>query len=57
MGWKFQNATPTVFIASEPNFRINMAMIREYKVINVLAFYKKKLWHFEILTRESIGKS
>ncbi len=41
MGWKFQNAIPTVFIRSEPNFMINMAVTGEYKVIDILAIYQK----------------
>ena len=56
----FKNATsPIVFIRSELNFMINKAVIREYKVIHVLAICQelKKLWHFEVLTRESMGKS
>ena len=32
-----KNATPSVFIPSEPNVIINKAAIRLYKVINVLA--------------------
>ncbi len=58
-GWKFQNATSTVFIRFEPNFMINRAVIREYKVINVLVIWQKLkiLWHFEILIMESMGKS
>ncbi len=38
MGLEIQNATPpTLFIRSEPNFLISKAVMREYKVINVLA--------------------
>ena len=60
MGWKFQNTTPPmVFIRSDPKFMINKAVIRECKVINVLAMCQKLklLWNFEILTWKSIGKS
>ena len=59
LGWKFQNATsPTVFIQSGPNFMINTAVIGEYKVMDILAICQKLkiLWHFEILTWESMGK-
>ncbi len=60
MGLEFQNSTlPTLLIRSEPNFMINKAVIRAYKVINVLAICPKlkMLRHFEILTRGSTGKS
>ena len=51
--------SPTVLIQSESNFMINKAAIRAYKVRNVLAMCQKLkiLWHFEILTWESMGKS
>ncbi len=59
MGLEISNATPPGFIQSGPNFMINKAVIREFKVSNFLAICQKikNLWHFEILTWESIGKS
>ena len=60
MGLEFRNTTPpTVFIQSEPNFVINKAIIWEYKFVNFLAICLKLtiLWHFEILTWESMGTS
>ncbi len=65
MGLEISNAPPpTGFIQSEPNFMINKAVIRAYKVMDILAicqflaiYHKlKSLWHFEILTLESMGK-
>ena len=49
------------FIQSEPNFMTNKAVVitKCNKVINVLAICQKlkMLWHFEILTWKSMGKS
>ena len=47
------------FMQSEPNFKINQAVIREYKVINILAIWQKLkiLWYFEILIWESMENS
>ena len=36
----FKWHTPTVFIQSESNFMINKAVMKEYKVLNVLAIYQ-----------------
>ena len=46
------------FIQSEPNFMINKVVMGEYKVMDILAMCLKLhiFWHFEILTRESMGK-
>ena len=42
MGCNFQNASPIVFfIESEPNFMIKKAVIKEYKVLDVLAICRK----------------
>ncbi len=59
MGAKISKATPPVFIRSEPNLMINNAVIMGHKVMDVLAMYPKLkiLWHFEILTWESMKKS
>ncbi len=47
-----QNATPPVFIRSEPNFMINNVLMGEYKVMDILAICQKQtkkcraLWKF-----------
>ena len=58
MGLEISNATPTVLIQSGPNFMINKAVIRVYKVMDILAIYQKLRisWHFEMFTWESMGK-
>ena len=45
------------FIRCERNFTINKAVIRDREVLNILSKIKKKNWHFEILTWESMGNS
>ncbi len=52
-------STPAVLIRSEPNVMINKAVIREHKLINILATGQTLpiLWFFEISICESIGKS
>ncbi len=46
-----------VWLRSDKNCRRGLAVIREYKVINVLMICQKLkiLWHFEMLTWESMG--
>ncbi len=48
----------TLLIRPELKFMMNKAVIREYKVIHLLVICQKlkMLWHFEILTWESMGK-
>ncbi len=47
------------FIRAEPNFMINKVVLREYKSMYILAICQKLniLWHFEIVTWESMWKS
>ena len=55
----FKNATsPTVFIGSQANFLRTLATMAEYRLLLCLAIVQvlKNVWHFEILTWESIGK-
>ncbi len=59
-GAEFQSAIPpTVFIHCHSNFMRTLATKGEYRLVHFLAIgqIKKKMWHFEILTWESMGKS
>ncbi len=58
-GWEFQSATPTVFFRCQPNFLRTLDTMVKYRLLLFLASSQvlKKLWHFEILTWESMGKS
>ncbi len=57
MGLEISKRYGEVFIQSCLNFMINKAVIRECKVMDILAISQKlkKMWHFEILTWESMG--
>ncbi len=46
MGWEFQNATPTVFIRSEPN--LGLTVIGEYTLINVLVICSTLNFNMEV---------
>ncbi len=55
----FKNAAPpTLFIRCQPNFKRTLATMVEYSLLLFLAIDQLLtiLWHFEILTLESIGK-
>ena len=55
----FQNVTsPTVFIGSHPNFMRTLLTMGECSLLLFLAIGQvlPNLWHFEILTLESMGK-
>ncbi len=56
-GWTFQNVSPTVFIWCQTNFMRTLATMVEYRVSLFFAISQvlKILWHFEILTCESMG--
>ncbi len=59
-GWKFQNASPPtssdVFVWCWPNFmRILATMINSLSLFLAIGWVLKVLWHFKILTWESMG--
>ncbi len=56
---RFSNATcPTIFIGSHPNFVRTLLTMGECRLLLSLAIGQvlQNLWHFEILTLESMGK-
>ncbi len=57
-GWKFQNASPTVFIWCQTNLMRTLATMVEYRLSPFLVSGQvlRNLWHFLILTWESMGK-
>ena len=48
-GWKFQSATPTVFIRCQPNFMRTLATMVEYRLLLFLAIGQvlQILWHLK----------
>ncbi len=49
-GWKFQNATPIIFIQSDANFMGPLATMVEYRLLRFPRIVSIIVWHFEILS-------
>ena len=57
--YDFQNASsPTIFIGSHPNFMRTLLTMGECRLLLFLTIghVLQNLWHFEMLTLESVGK-